>query len=94
MGHSFSDLFLFIFGDQSMSTLLDEPLHRESVSPADRLKATMASVRVSVKWFGTRKTLTPAQKSEAADAFGAEGAFLSAGKKLIDVLAASVHESF
>ncbi len=44
----------------------------------------MAAVRLSFIWFGTRKTLTPAQKSEAADAFGAEGEFLSAGKKLID----------
>jgi hypothetical protein len=67
-----------------MSTLLDEPLHREATSPADRLRTTMAAVRVSLKWFGTRKSLTPAQKSEAADAFGAEGTFLSAGKKLID----------
>jgi hypothetical protein len=44
----------------------------------------MAAVRVSMQWFGTRKTLTREQKSEAADAFGAEGAFLSAGKKLVD----------
>jgi hypothetical protein len=44
----------------------------------------MAAVRVMFTWFGTRKTLTPAQKSEAADTFGAEGEFLSAGKKLID----------
>ena len=35
-------------------------------------------------WFGTRKTLTPQQKAQAADTFGAEGEFLSAGKKLID----------
>jgi hypothetical protein len=45
----------------------------------------MAAVRVSIKWFGTRKTLTPEQKSQAADTFGAEGNFLSAGKKLIDM---------
>ena len=30
------------------------------------------------------RRLTREQKSEAADAFGAEGAFLSAGKKLVD----------
>jgi hypothetical protein len=41
-------------------------------------------VRVSFTWLGTRKTLTPEQKSQAADTFGAEGAFLSAGKKLLD----------
>ena len=44
----------------------------------------MAAVRLSFTWFGTRKTLTPAQKAEAADTFGAEGEFLSAGKKLLD----------
>jgi uncharacterized protein YukE len=44
----------------------------------------MAAVRVSLSWFGTRKTLTAEQKSQAADTFGAEGAFLSAGKKLLD----------
>jgi hypothetical protein len=44
----------------------------------------MAAVRVSIQWFGTRKTLTREQKSEAADTFGAQGEFLSAGKKLVD----------
>jgi hypothetical protein len=44
----------------------------------------MAAVRVSFTWLGTRKTLTPEQKNMAADAFGAEGQFLSAGKKLLD----------
>ncbi len=43
-------------------------------------------VGVGVKLPGLhhRKTLTPEQKSQAADAFGAEGEFLSAGKKLLD----------
>jgi hypothetical protein len=67
-----------------MSTLLDEPLTRPATDPAHRLRATMAAVRVSFTWLGTRKTLTPEQKSQAADTFGAEGAFLSAGKKLLD----------
>ncbi len=69
------------------TTLLDEPATRpatNSADPAQRLRTTMAAVRVAFTWFGTRKTLTPAQKSEAADTFGAEGDFLSAGKKLID----------
>jgi hypothetical protein len=68
----------------SMSTLLDEPIASTTADPARQLRTTMAAVRVSLKWLGTRKTLTPEQKSQAADAFGAEGAFLSAGKKLID----------
>ena len=67
-----------------MSTTLQEFATRPSTSPAERLRTTMAAVRVSIQWFGTRKTLTREQRSEAADAFGAEGAFLSAGKKLVD----------
>ena len=64
-----------------MSTLLDEPATRPTSSPAQRLRTTMAAVRVSFVWFGTRKTLTPEQKAQAAESFGAEGTFLSAGKK-------------
>jgi hypothetical protein len=64
-----------------MSSLLQDVA---SASPAERLRATMAAARLSFVWFGVRKTLTPQQKSHAADAFGAEGAFLSAGKKLLD----------
>src|SRR3569623_1955535 len=67
-----------------MSTLLDETPTRHSASPTQRLRTTMAAVRVSISWFGTRKTLTAEQKSQAAESFGAEGAFLSAGKKLLD----------
>jgi len=44
----------------------------------------MAAVRVSMSWFGTRKSLTAEQKAEAAEAFNAEARFLSAGKKLLD----------
>ena len=67
-----------------MSTVLDEPVSRQSTSPADRLRTTMAAVRVSFTWLGVRKTLTPEQKAEAAEPFGANAHFLSAGKKLID----------
>ena len=73
-----------------MTTLLDQPVVRPSTSPSQRLRTTMAAVRVSLSWFGTRKTLTAEQKSQAADTFGAEGAFLSAGKKLLD----TKHEKF
>jgi hypothetical protein len=47
----------------------------------------MAATRVSITWLGVRKTLTPAQKEQAADTFGAEGGFVSAGKKLLDTSA-------
>jgi hypothetical protein len=45
----------------------------------------MAAARLSFTWLGVRKSLTSAQKDQAADSFGAEGKFLSAGKKLLDV---------
>jgi hypothetical protein len=63
-----------------MSTLLDQPAQ----AAAERLRTTMAAVRLAFTWFGTRKTLTAEQKARAADAFDAEGSFLSAGKKLLD----------
>jgi len=66
------------------ATLLEQPVVRPSTSPSQRLRTTMAAVRVSLSWLGVRKTLTAEQKSQAADTFGAEGAFLSAGKKLLD----------
>jgi len=68
-----------------MSALLDAPLEAASVrNPSAHLRTTMAAVRVSFTWFGVRKSLTPAQKALAAESFGAEGEYLSAGKKLID----------
>ena len=56
----------------------------DSPAPAQRLRATMAAVRVSFTWMGTQKTLDRDQKARAAETFGAEGQYLSAGKKLID----------
>jgi hypothetical protein len=65
-------------------TLLDPPAERTSTSAAQRLRLTTAAVRVSFCWLGVRKTLTPEQKSQAAEPFQAEGEFLSARKKLLD----------
>jgi hypothetical protein len=67
-----------------MTTLLDEPVRHQAESSGARLRASTAAIRLSFTWFGTRKTLSPQQKAQAADTFGAEGEFLSAGKKLID----------
>jgi hypothetical protein len=67
-----------------MSTVLDEPETQPSLVPAQRLKSAMAAARVSVHWFGVRKSLTQQQTAQAADAFGAEDRFLSAAKKLLD----------
>jgi hypothetical protein len=74
--------------EASLTTLLDHLESRPSAASAttlaQRLRATMAAVRVSFTWFGVQKSLTPEQKAQAAEAFDAEGQFLSAGKKLLD----------
>ena len=71
-----------------MTTLLDHigsrPTTIGTTTPAQRLRATMAACRVSFTWLGTQKTLTPEQRAVAAEAFDADGPFLSAGKKLVD----------
>lgn len=67
-----------------MPTLLDEPASSVENPAASRLRATMAAVRVCFTWFGVRKSLNHDQKSQAADAFGAQGDYLSAAKKLLD----------
>lgn len=65
-------------------TLLDHADPRPSATPSERLRLTTAAVRVSFTWLGVRKTLTPEQKSRAAESFGAERDYLSARKKLLD----------
>ncbi len=65
-----------------MTTLVDDTATTSSA--ADRLQQTMAAARLSFTWLGVRRTLTPQQKEQAADTFGASGKFLSAGKKLLD----------
>ena len=56
-----------------MTTLLDHlesrPATPTTVTPAQRLRATMAAVRVSFTWMGTQKSLSPEQKAQAAEAF-------------------------
>src|SRR4051794_21817434 len=75
-----------------MTTLLDRidsrPASADTTAapaPAQRLRATMAAVRLSFTWLGTNKTLTAEQRAQAAEAFDAEAQSLSAGKKLLDV---------
>lgn len=67
-----------------MSITLENITPVETASAARRLRTQMAAVRLAFTWFGTRKSLSPQQKEEAADSFGAEGTFLSAAKKLFD----------
>jgi len=61
-----------------------------TTSAAQRLRLNFAATRVTFTWFGTRKALTSEQKAQAADSFGAETAFFSAAKKLLD----NRHEAF
>jgi hypothetical protein len=67
-----------------MTTLLEEPATATNTSAAQRLRTTMAAARLSFTWLGVRKSLSSQQKDQAADSFGAEGKYLSAGKKLLD----------
>ncbi|WP_397570409.1 hypothetical protein [Schlesneria sp. T3-172] len=74
------------------SLLLDdtETVRPADLDPARQLRTNMAAVRVSFTWFGTRKSLNADQKAQAAESFGAQGQYLSAGKKLLD----SSHPAF
>ena len=67
-----------------MPTTLDRAESNTSISAAQWLRETTAAVRVSFTWLGVRKTLTSEQKHQAAESFGADGQFLSAGKKILD----------
>jgi hypothetical protein len=67
------------------SSLLDDAVAHQSNNASQRLRTTMAAARVSLSWFGTRKTLTAEQKQEAAEPFGTDARFLSAGKRLLDI---------
>ncbi|WZO96057.1 hypothetical protein EP7_003032 [Isosphaeraceae bacterium EP7] len=77
-----------------MTTMIDDvrtQARPSAAAPAaERLRATMAAARVSFTWMGTRKALSADQNARAAEAFGAEGRSLSAGKKLLD----TGHEAF
>src|SRR5437879_1660909 len=66
------------------ATLVEPPTVRAAPTPAQRLRVSTTAVRVSLRWLGVRKTLTPEQRTQAAESFGAEGEFLSARKKLLD----------
>ena len=67
-----------------MPIAVDELSAPEHSDPAERLRKSMAAVRLAFTWWGVRKTLSPEQRTQAADTFGAEGEYLSAAKKLLD----------
>ena len=47
-------------------------------SAANRLRTTMAAVKLSFTWLGVRKTLAPEQRTTAARAFDADRELFSA----------------
>ena len=51
---------------------------------AQRLRTTMAAVKLSFTWLGVRKTLAPEQRTTAARAFHADRELLSASKLILD----------
>ena len=48
-------------------------------SAAQRLRTTMAAVKLAFTWLGVRKTLAPEQRTTAARAFDADRELLTAG---------------
>ncbi len=74
--------FELISKDITLMNTLPSASHTDTVSNvSQRLRSTMAALRLAFTCFGTRKTLNHEQKSQAADTLGAEREFLSAGKK-------------
>jgi len=72
-----------------MSTLLEPETNQVSDSDSlsnsvNQVRGDFAACRVKFRWFGTTKTLSTAQKSQAAESFGAQGKAISAAKRLID----------
>jgi hypothetical protein len=49
-----------------------QPVTQQERSAANRLRATMAAVKLSFKWLGVRKTLAPEHRTTAAQAFHAD----------------------
>jgi hypothetical protein len=61
-----------------------QPVTQQERSAANRLRTTMAAVRLSFTWLGVRKTLAPDQRTTAARAFQADRELLSASKLILD----------
>jgi len=66
------------------SATTESPPAEASVEAVRRLRGSMTAARLSFTWLGVRKSLSTEQRDQAADSFGAEGKFLSAGKKLLN----------
>jgi hypothetical protein len=61
-----------------------QPVTQQERNAAQRLRTTMAAVRLSFTWLGVRKTLAPEQRTTAARVFHADRELLSASKLILD----------
>jgi len=61
-----------------------QPVTQTTPNAAQRLRTTMAAVRLAFTWLGVRKTLAPEQRTTAARAFHADRELLSAGRRQLD----------
>ena len=62
-----------------------QPVTETTPNAAQRLRTTMAAVRLAFTWLGVRKTLAPEQRTTAARAFHADRELLSASKLILDL---------
>ena len=62
----------------------NNPVTQTTPNAANRLRTTMAAVRLAFTWLGVRKTLAPEQRTTAARAFHADRELLSASKLILD----------
>jgi hypothetical protein len=64
---------------RSTTQSTNTPTSQLERSAAQRLRTTMAAVKLAFTWLGVRKTLAPEQRTTAARAFHADRELLSAG---------------
>jgi hypothetical protein len=69
---------------QSTTQPTNTPTTQLERSAANRLRTTMAAVRLAFTWQGVRKTLAPEQRTTAARAIHADRELLSASKLILD----------
>ena len=60
------------------------PTNQLERNSAQRLRTTMAAVKLAFTWLGVRKTLAPEQRTTAARAFHADRELLSAQRRQLD----------
>jgi len=70
--------------DNSDNNSANTPITQVSASAVNRLRTTMAAVKLSFTWLGVRKTLDPEQRTEAARAFHADRELVTASKLILD----------